>query len=222
MATRAQLQERNRQALLEAAIDLIATQGYRAATVEAIAARADLTTGAVYSSFGGKRELFYAAIASCRDELLPHLKVNLPPRCTAAEVLHRFGTVMAGAVATPGLRRLYLFELELTALALHDRRFADQVRQDGDPVVDTLGTALTGRPAAHGVILDKLSAQRVATAAAGLARGLLQGCLLRDIPADASLIAEACAALDRIPPANATDRPAAAHTTEPQAPPQPH
>ncbi|MEV6136785.1 helix-turn-helix domain-containing protein [Nocardia sp. NPDC051990] len=199
MATRAQIQERNRRALLRAAIDLIAARGYRDATVEAIAARADLTTGAVYSCFGGKQELFYAAIAYCRDELMPHLDLDLPPGCSASEVLHRYGTVMADAAAAPDFRRLYLFELELTALVLHDPRFADRVRHDGDPIIDTLTAALTGRSSAHRTTLDEPSAQRIATAATALARGLLQGCLWRDIPIDATLIADACSALASCP-----------------------
>lgn len=200
MATRAQTQRRNRQALLTAAIDLIAAQGYRAATLEAIAARADLSTGAVYSCFGSKRELFHAAITLCRDELLSNLP--LPPRDSAAQTLQRFGTAMAAVAAAPDFRRLYLFELELNALALNDQAFAEQLHRDGDPLVDALAAALVGRPNSQGTILDERPARRIATSAAALARGLLHSSLWRDAPIDARLLADACSALANLPSAH--------------------
>jgi AcrR family transcriptional regulator len=58
--TRKQRQERTRVELIEAAGRVFAKRGYHGASVEEIAAEAGYTTGAVYSNFTGKEELFLA------------------------------------------------------------------------------------------------------------------------------------------------------------------
>lgn len=182
MPSRAETQDRNRRALIDAAIDLIAAQGYRSATVEAIAARADLTTGAVYSAFGGKRELFVAVVDHCRATQALDLTGGSP-----ADVLRRFGTAMATAGSTPDARRLFRFETELVALILHDPALAE--RLSADPVADALAQALAAAGAAQ------RDAERVALSAVALSRGLLQQWLLRGIEVDAALVTTACVAL---------------------------
>ncbi|MGH3490754.1 MAG: TetR/AcrR family transcriptional regulator [Actinopolymorphaceae bacterium] len=61
--TRAELQERNRATVLAAARDEFTERGFRGAKIDNIAARADLTRGAVYSNFPGKRALYFAVLA---------------------------------------------------------------------------------------------------------------------------------------------------------------
>jgi AcrR family transcriptional regulator len=58
--TRREKQEQTRQQLLDAAARVFARRGYQSASVEEIAAEAGFTTGAVYSNFAGKEELFLA------------------------------------------------------------------------------------------------------------------------------------------------------------------
>ncbi len=53
-------QAQTRAALLAAAAKVFAGRGYHAAKLEQIAAEAGLTTGAVYSNFAGKEDLFLA------------------------------------------------------------------------------------------------------------------------------------------------------------------
>ncbi len=60
--TRAQQQERTRAAVLAAAEDEFAEQGYVDAKVDRIAERAELTRGAVYSNFPSKRALYLAVL----------------------------------------------------------------------------------------------------------------------------------------------------------------
>jgi AcrR family transcriptional regulator len=56
--------------LMDAAARLMAHQGYVGTSVRAIAARAGLTTGAMYAQFpGGKEELFLAIVASVGREV---------------------------------------------------------------------------------------------------------------------------------------------------------
>ncbi len=58
--TRNERQERTRTELLQAASGVFATRGYHGASLEEIAAEAGYTTGAVYSNFKSKEELFLA------------------------------------------------------------------------------------------------------------------------------------------------------------------
>jgi AcrR family transcriptional regulator len=63
VASRVETREKNRVKLLVAARAEFAEQGYRDAKIDAVAARAGLTRGAVYSNFPGKRALYFAVLA---------------------------------------------------------------------------------------------------------------------------------------------------------------
>jgi AcrR family transcriptional regulator len=58
--TRKERQAQTRQALIAAAATVFARRGYHRASVEEIAAEAGMTSGAIYSNFDGKEELFLA------------------------------------------------------------------------------------------------------------------------------------------------------------------
>ncbi|MFE9244500.1 TetR/AcrR family transcriptional regulator [Nocardiopsis sp. NPDC006938] len=68
---RAQQQERNRARVLAAAREEFAERGYRDAKIDRIAHRADLTRGAVYSNFPGKRALYFAVLAEAAARAEP-------------------------------------------------------------------------------------------------------------------------------------------------------
>jgi AcrR family transcriptional regulator len=72
--TRAQLQGRNRAKVLTAAQAEFAERGFRDAKIDVIAERAELTRGAVYSNFPGKRALYFAVLAHLAE------RVPAPPR----------------------------------------------------------------------------------------------------------------------------------------------
>ncbi|MDI9884317.1 helix-turn-helix domain-containing protein [Streptomyces sp. HNM0645] len=65
--TRTQTQQRTRACVLAAARDEFAEHGFRAARIDAIAERAGLTRGAVYSNFPGKRALYFAVLAELAE-----------------------------------------------------------------------------------------------------------------------------------------------------------
>ncbi|MEU4131230.1 TetR/AcrR family transcriptional regulator [Streptomyces wuyuanensis] len=67
--TRAQTQERTRAGVLAAARDEFAEHGFRAARIDAIAERAGLTRGAVYSNFPGKRALYFSVLAELAERV---------------------------------------------------------------------------------------------------------------------------------------------------------
>ena len=58
--TRKERQAQTRRELIAAAARVFARRGYHKATIEEIAAEAGMTSGAVYSNFEGKEELFLA------------------------------------------------------------------------------------------------------------------------------------------------------------------
>ncbi|GAA1088431.1 TetR/AcrR family transcriptional regulator [Nocardiopsis exhalans] len=65
--SRVQQQERNRARVLTAAREEFAERGFRDAKIDRIADRAELTRGAVYSNFPGKRALYLAVLAEAAE-----------------------------------------------------------------------------------------------------------------------------------------------------------
>lgn len=68
--TRAQSRQRTRDLLVAAAMQVFTRDGYAGASVDAIAAQAGFTVGALYSNFATKQELFLAVFeAHCANEV---------------------------------------------------------------------------------------------------------------------------------------------------------
>jgi AcrR family transcriptional regulator len=80
--SRAETQERNRAKVLAAARDEFAERGFRDAKIDDIAERAELTRGAVYSNFPGKRALYFAVLAEAAERASesPHPEPGPTPR----------------------------------------------------------------------------------------------------------------------------------------------
>lgn len=194
MATRAQTQLRNRESLITATIELVASDGYRAATVDMIASRAGLTTGAVYSTFGSKREMFLAAITKSRDGLRLQTELDLPADQPATAILSRFGSAMVRAVRSTQARELYSFELKLATLVLHDAQLRARLRAEGDGITAALANALTGQRHSQGSLSAEV-AERIATSAVAVTRGLVQRCLSFGDSVDSELVVDSCVAL---------------------------
>ncbi|WP_219603104.1 TetR/AcrR family transcriptional regulator [Mycobacteroides sp. LB1] len=62
--------EQRRTQLIDAAVDLFGTVGYRAATVDDLCARAGLSKRYFYESFSSSEELLLASYQRCTDEIL--------------------------------------------------------------------------------------------------------------------------------------------------------
>ncbi|WP_329139312.1 TetR/AcrR family transcriptional regulator [Streptomyces sp. NBC_01476] len=69
--SRSETQRRTRGAVLAAARAEFAERGFRAAKIDAIAGRAGLTRGAVYSNFPGKRALYLTVLADLAEDAAP-------------------------------------------------------------------------------------------------------------------------------------------------------
>src|SRR5215510_11094875 len=75
--------ERTRAALLEAARSLVREKGYARTTLEEVAVRAGMTTGAIYGNFRNRDELFI----SLGDAYWPPIKPRLAAGATFAEAM---------------------------------------------------------------------------------------------------------------------------------------
>ncbi|WP_405620374.1 TetR family transcriptional regulator [Streptomyces sp. NBC_01508] len=113
--TRAQQQERTRAAVLVAARREFAEYGYGEAKIDRIAERAELTRGAVYSNFAGKRALYLAVLADAVERA--RASAEPPPESpdSVARALGAFARVwlerLPLAGDTPGSGHLQLRSL---------------------------------------------------------------------------------------------------------------
>lgn len=85
---------RTRTALLEAARALIREKGHEHATLEAIAERAGMTTGAIYGNFKNREELFIAL----GQTYWPPVKPRVKPGASFAEIMHAMAEAMIAAI----------------------------------------------------------------------------------------------------------------------------
>ena len=113
-----------RDALLDAAVAEFASKGYEAATVAGIAARAGVTTGAVYAHFRGKLQLLLEAVGQSTVEGFTRRAFALgnQPAPTVAHALAR------GVVGPPAGRRDLLL-IEAVAFARRDPKVAETYRR---------------------------------------------------------------------------------------------
>jgi len=130
--TRAQMQEQNRARVLAAAREEFTERGFRDAKIDVIAERAELTRGAVYSNFPGKRALYFAVLAAEADRFAAG-PPDPDPGLTPAEVLGAFARAWVARLplATDPDARLGVDLLpEILADELTHRPYAQLLRFD--------------------------------------------------------------------------------------------
>lgn len=81
------VREVTREKLLATAEDVFFSNGYGATSVDAIAAAAGYTTGAIYSNFGGKADLFLAMIERVAEQDLAAMRAALDSATSDEQVL---------------------------------------------------------------------------------------------------------------------------------------
>jgi AcrR family transcriptional regulator len=86
--------DRTRAALLEAARELVREKGYERTTLEKVAHRAGMTTGAIYGNFRNRDELFIALGLTYWAPVAP----RVPPGATFAEAMHALAKATLAAV----------------------------------------------------------------------------------------------------------------------------
>jgi AcrR family transcriptional regulator len=86
--------DRTRTALLEAARALVREKGYAGTTLEAVARRAGMTTGAIYGNFKNRDELFIGLGQAYWAPVKPRVK----PGATFAEAMHAMAEATLDAI----------------------------------------------------------------------------------------------------------------------------
>lgn len=88
------LSDRTRAALLEAARAVVREKGYARTTLEEVAERAGMTTGAIYGNFGNRDELFIALGMTYWPPVVP----KVAPGASVAEAMHAMAEAALAAV----------------------------------------------------------------------------------------------------------------------------
>jgi AcrR family transcriptional regulator len=158
---------KTRDRLLSAAARLIARRGYQEASLAEVAREAGLTTGAVYSNFHDKEDLFFTALAN-----LQHSLWRTRGQHQGMDVV---GALVADLVSDAEHLEssdLVPLQLELMLLACREERVRRQVAEDLHGSVswflERLGSRAAPIAARHG-----LSEQEVATVVLAMANGLI-------------------------------------------------
>ncbi|WP_436735838.1 TetR/AcrR family transcriptional regulator [Streptomyces sp. BBFR102] len=192
--TRAEAKERNRRALLDAALQVVSRDGHRA-RLDEIAERAGLTTGAVYSLFGSKGGLVAALVT---DHLQPHYEEV--ERAVAAEAdllaaVEAFARHHRRGCDTPAATAALSLQITLLDMALHDPALGSRLAASVREQESRLTALFTGR-SHHGKAVTAHQAGRLVTALRALLVGLTQGVVLGLAPgADEQYFADAARAL---------------------------
>ncbi len=167
--TRKQRQRQTREDLVAAAARVFARRGYHKATVEEIAAEAGFSTGAVYSNFEGKEELFLAIA----DRQVQDRVAEITAVADAAE-----GEGDASAEAADRFRAFIeadpdwpLLFYEFWSLSVRNPELQDELAKRRDAIRDALADTLERVATELGLEL-RFPAPALATAVAASLNGL--------------------------------------------------
>jgi AcrR family transcriptional regulator len=87
--TRTERQQRTRTELIDAAEGLFSRQGFHSTSLDAVAAEAGFTKGAVYSNFASKEDLFFAVYERRVDRRVEQMQAAVREAATAREAIER-------------------------------------------------------------------------------------------------------------------------------------
>jgi AcrR family transcriptional regulator len=130
--TRAKSKERNRQKILESAMNLFRERGFEAATLRDIAKDAGLSTGALFANFNDKNEIFVTVVEAENARVIDVMRDSYDESLDLVARLHK--QLMQGYEAAQANARLILsaFVMKWSAgqSTLNDiARLSDQVRE---------------------------------------------------------------------------------------------
>jgi AcrR family transcriptional regulator len=159
VATQEERRTETRRRLLQAAAELFAERGVDGASIDAIAERAERTSGAVYDHFGGKDGLLFALLDGWVDDVATVIGAELSTATTLDERLGVLWRNVSAPVAGDG--QWIALEHELWAYASRNPAARDHLarryrgawrgvlqatgeRPDGSTDVDAVGPAVIG------------------------------------------------------------------------------
>jgi AcrR family transcriptional regulator len=108
--TQQQRSEATTVALVEAARDLFAEDGYAATSLDAVVAKAGMTKGALYHHFAGKRELFAAVFAAEQRSLSQVVAAAYARHEDSWEAFEAGCRAFVEACQEPGVQRVFLLD----------------------------------------------------------------------------------------------------------------
>ena len=166
MATREEKKAQTRKRLLDAAAALVAKNGAVATSLDAIAEKAGLTKGAVYSNFKNKEELLY----EIGERAGPEIAATPRDGESVADYFERIGRDVVRATRTVS-RQAWRLGNELHWLAVRDPRFRKLYAKAVEPSRTMFAREIERATAASGEQLS-LSSEELYTVLGALAIGL--------------------------------------------------
>lgn len=118
--TRSQVQDRNRETVLQVAREAFLRDGYVATSLASVAKEAGFTTGIVYSSFGSKADLALGVLERLQTEQIGSLGERVERAVAPDAVLDQVRQWAAEAMSSGWVR----LELELLLDTMNDPRLA--------------------------------------------------------------------------------------------------
>ncbi|MGW0517879.1 MULTISPECIES: TetR/AcrR family transcriptional regulator [unclassified Crossiella] len=179
---------RNRTALLEAAREVIVEEGHRGASLGVIAGRAGLTTGAIYSIFGSKRDLLIAVIEDIHRRVIADLQQLSDPRLSLEQVIAVYVAGRLRAADAKDAAPLLAFETELAGLAQSDPVVSTRLREISVRSDRQFAESLTGRRDERGMVVDEHRAAQLALGVRALVLGFEQRRLRGEAVAEALVL----------------------------------
>jgi AcrR family transcriptional regulator len=158
-----------RRRLVDSALDVFAERGYHAATLSEIAARAGLTTGAVYSTFGSKKALLIAACtqgAADDGELGELVHAGSLKQALESLVLDRARTGLS-----PATLRVLKLQVEVLKLGLREPEVLSAMSASGEQQLDAVARAIEELAARDGTTLP-MPAREIAVLLSAMLNGL--------------------------------------------------
>ncbi|WP_214318400.1 TetR/AcrR family transcriptional regulator [Nonomuraea sediminis] len=174
--TRAESKVANKRALIDAAREIVGKEGARA-RLEDIADLAGLTTGAVYSLFGGKNGLMVAMVDDYVGPLDLQPIQDSEPGLTLEEVVAVIARQYWQMSADPEAAGQLLFEVRVMDLVLADAELLAKLNAGINAAEVQLAAHLTGREH-DGTPITREQAVRLARALKALLSGLGQAVVL--------------------------------------------
>lgn len=183
MATQGERRAETRRRLLDAAAELFAERGVEGASIDAIAERADRTSGALYDHFGGKEGLLVALLDGWVDDVAAVIGAELSTASTLDERLGVLWRNVSAPVAGEG--RWIALEHELWSYAARNpaardhlaRRYRGAWEGIAEATEQWTGEATDVGPAVIGLLLGLEMMRRIDPDAVNddLAIGALRG-----------------------------------------------
>jgi AcrR family transcriptional regulator len=177
--TRSQRQEQTRAQLLDAALRVFLRRGYHGASLDEIAEEAGYTTGAVYSNFKGKDDLFLAVLDAEAQRRFP-LHTELMRQAPSIEDGLRASAREMALYARdhPGWTGVYV---EFWTHASRRPELRRRVAIQHERLLDTVG-GLVGAWAARWGVEFRLPTREVVRGIYAISRGMGLEALLADEP----------------------------------------